>query len=260
MSVEGIPDMAQHVRLNSVGELNLPLIGTVSLLGLTVDEAQALLQKKYSDGGYLVNPHITLTVKDYTGQGITVLGEVAQPGTYSALGLRRMFDAIHTAGGLTPRSGNKVTITHAGAAQSSEVVTLSSDPTASTDNNRPILPGDTIVVSRAALIYVVGEVQRPGGFIRDDPSAKMTVSMALAMAAGPTRVANLSHAKILRRSPSGLESKDLDLAKIMEAKAADVDLQADDIIFVPASKGKMAAERGTSSVLSMLTNLAIYHF
>lgn len=259
ISVYGVPDLTQRFRVNSGGEISLALIGTVQVAGLTADQVQEAVEKRYTDGGFLKNPHVTVTVKDYTTQGITVLGEVMRPGTYSALNVRRLFDAFLAAGGLSPRAGNTVTVTH-GTDNKVHTYSLTSDPVQSVANNVAVQPGDTIIVSRAGIVYVLGEVTRPGGFVIDNPQGKMTLMQAMAMASGPTRMAALGKARILRRTEAGLENKELDLKKVMTAKSADIPLQADDIIFVPPSRGKLAAERGAGSILSMVTQLAIYHF
>jgi polysaccharide export outer membrane protein len=125
--------------------------------------------------------------------------------------------------------------------------------------NLEIQPGDTINVSRAGTVYVLGEVNRPGAFVMESTQTPSLLQM-LAAAAGPTRTASLGHTRIIRRTPHGLESKDVDLKKIMEAKASDLEVQAEDIVFVPSSRAKGALERGSGSILSMLTNLAIYRF
>jgi polysaccharide export outer membrane protein len=260
MVVYGVPDLKQHLRISSSGDVYLPLIGKITLAGLTADDAQALIEKKYAEGGFLKNPHVTLIVKDYTTQGITISGEVNRPGTYSALGARRLFDLFQMAGGLTPKAGNRVAITRAGPEPKSEILRLTSDPVKSVENNVPLQPGDSIIVSRAGIVYVVGEVSRPGGYVIDNPDGSLTVMQVIAMAAGPTRLANLGHSKLLRRTPTGLENEQLDLKKIIEAKSPDIPLQAEDIVWVPPSKGKIAGERGASSILTMLTSLAIYRF
>ena len=125
--------------------------------------------------------------------------------------------------------------------------------------NVEIQPGDTINVSRAGMVYVIGEVTRPGEFVMETTQTPSLLQI-LAAAAGPTRMADLSHARVIRRTPKGLESKDVDLRKIMQAKAGDLEVQADDIVYVPSSRTKGALERGSGSIFSMLTNLAIYRF
>ncbi len=259
MTVYGVPELSLHFRVNNAGDVYLPLVGRVTIGGLSADDAQALIEKKYEEGGFLKSPHVTLAVKDYTTQGVTVLGEVAHPGTYSALSARRLFDLFLVAGGLTQRAGTKITLTHRGGGAPEEI-TLSSDPAAAPENNRTLVPGDTVIVSRAGIVYVVGEVSRPGGFVIDSPDGKMTTSMALAMALGPTHVASMGHAKLLRRNGTELTTTELDQKKIMQAKAPDVNLKPEDIVYVPASKGKLAADRGAGSILTLVTQLAIYRF
>ena len=260
MTVYGVPDLTQKFRIDASGEVSLALVGRVKIGGLTAQEAEALIEKRYDEGQFLRSPHVNLAVKDYTTQGITVLGEVAHPGTYSAMNVRRLFDAFQAAGGLSQRAGNTVTITRGNQDQKVDTLKLTSDPAESAANNVAVEPGDTVVVSRAGIVYVLGEVTKPGGFVMEGADARMTLMQVMAMASGPTRMANLSKARIVRRSPTGLENMELDIRKLLEAKSPDVPLQAEDIVFIPPSRGKMAAERGASSILSMITQLAIYRF
>lgn len=260
VSVYGVPDLSQKFRVDNAGSISLALVGSIKVAGMTAEEAEAAIEKSYVDGGFLRNPHVTLSVKNYTTQGVTVLGEVAHPGTYSALNIRHLFDAFLAAGGLTQRAGNSVSINRAKEGGKVETVELTNDPAKSAQNNVSVEPGDTVIVSRAGIVYVLGEVARPGGFVIDNSEGRITIMQAVAMAAGPTRVANLGHVKILRRTPTGLENKELDIRKVLAAKGPDIPLQAEDIVFVPASKGKMAAERGASSILTMAAQLAVYRF
>lgn len=258
--VYGVPDMTTHFRVSSNGAIDLPLIGKVVIGGMSADDAQAAIAQKLLDGGFVKDPHVSLTIKDYTNEGITVLGEVAHPGTFSAMNVRRLYDAFMAAGGTTPRAGATVTITHKGGTDPQEV-TLSSDPVKSARTNIEVQPGDTIVVSRAGIVYVVGEVSRPGGFVLDTNQESLTITQLMAMSSGPTHFANMGHSLVIHRLPDGkIQNQPIDLKKILQAKSPDLKLTADDILWVPASKGKMAAEHGASSVLGMLTSLAIYRF
>ncbi len=258
MTVYGVPEMTQHFRVSTDGEISIPLIGKVAIAGLTAAEAEAAIEKRFTETGTLNNPHVNLYIKESLSQSFTVLGEVAHPGSYSLSHARRLYDAFMVAGGLTVRAGNTVAITHLGE-KTSQVLPLSSDPVISSQNNVELRPGDTIAVARAGIVYVVGEVVRPGGFVIDTEK-EPTVSQVLAMAAGPSRLANMSHARVIRRTDNGLKNEEVDLKKVLAAKTQDIPLRADDILFVPASKGKMAVERGSSSVLNMITGLAIYRF
>ncbi len=259
ITVYGVADLSQKTRVNSSGEITLALIGSVPVAGLSAEEAAADIERRLVEGGYLKDPHVTVFVKEYTTQNITVAGEVAKPGVFPAVPQRKLLELLTAAGGLTQQAGKTVVITHAGRADQPQTIALSDDPVLAAQNNVDIFPGDTVVVSRAGIVYVIGEVNRAGGFVMEN-SKTMTVSQALAMASGPSRMAALNKSRILRRTSTGLQNIQLPIKDILAAKAPDVPLQADDILFVPGSKGKMALERGSGSMLSLITGLAIYRF
>ncbi|HVZ61858.1 MAG TPA: polysaccharide biosynthesis/export family protein [Terriglobales bacterium] len=259
ISFHGVPDLNQKTRVGSGGEVNLPLAGEVVVAGMSAQEAATVIEAKYVEGGYLKSPHVSVFVKEYTTQNMTIAGEVAKPGVYQGTNSRRLLDLILAAGGLTERAGKTVTITHYGQPDKPMVVALSQDDSRTGASNIDLAPGDTVIVSRAGVVYVIGEVNRAGGFVMENHGS-MTVSQALAKAAGPTRMASLNSTRVLRQTPTGLTNLDLPLKKILAAKAPDVVLQPEDIVFIPGSKGKMAVERTSGSVLSMLTGLAIYRF
>ena len=258
MKVYGIPELSTHFRVESSGDTFLPLIGKFHMAGLSADAAQAQLDEKYESGGFLLNPHINIYIKEYMTQGISVLGELNRPGIYSALNARRLYDLFLIAGGLTPRAGKTVTITHSKEADKPVEVTLENGMAAN-QANVEIQPGDTINVSKAGTVYVIGEVNRPGAFVMETTQTPSLLQI-LAAANGPTRMAVLNHTSVLRRTPQGLESKNVDLKKIMQAKAGDGEVQADDIVWVPSSRTRGALEKGSGSILNMLTSLAIYRF
>ena len=113
VSVYGAPDFdKKEVRVSGAGEVVLPLVGPQHVEGMTVEQAQALISKKLAAGQYFNDPQVSVFVKEYATQGVSVLGEVQKPGVYPLLGRRKLFDAISLAGGLTPKAGKSVTITH----------------------------------------------------------------------------------------------------------------------------------------------------
>jgi polysaccharide export outer membrane protein len=258
MKVYGIPEMSTHFRVESSGDTFLPLIGKFHMAGLSADAAQAQIDEKYESGGFLRNPHVNIIIKEYMTQGISVLGEVARPGIYSAVNTRRLYDLFLIAGGLTPRAGKTVTITHSKEPDKPVAIILESG-LAANQANVEIQPGDTINVARAGMVYVIGEVTRPGEFVMETTQTPSLLQI-LAAAAGPTRMADLSHTRVIRRTPKGVESKDVDLKRIMQAKAGDLEVQAGDIVFVPSSRTKGLMPGGAGGIVSMLANLAIYRF
>jgi polysaccharide biosynthesis/export protein len=256
ITVFGLPELSQHVRVSNAGDVSMPLVGTVHLAGLSSDEAQSLFEKLLADGNYVNNPHVTVYVKEYTTEGISLIGEVARPGVYPAIGAHRLMDLIQTAGGLTEKSGKTVTVSHRADPEHPVILALSDDAIKMAQNNIDLLPGDTVVVSKAGIVYVVGEVNRPGGFVLEGNN--IMASEALAMAAGPTRLASLNRTRVIRRTSEGLKDTPLPLSKVLEAKSPDVALQANDIVYVPESRIKGAISAG--NVVSLLASAAIYRF
>lgn len=256
VTVFGLPELSQHVRVSNAGDVSVPLIGTVHLAGLSSDEAQSLFEKLLADGHYVNSPHVTVYVKEYTSEGISLIGEVARPGVYPAIGAHRLMDLIQTAGGLTEKSGKLVTVSHRDDPQNPITLTFSDDGTNMAHNNIDLLPGDTVMVSKAGIVYIFGEVNRPGGFVIEGNN--IMASQALAMAAGPTHTASLDGTRMIRRTPDGLKDMPLQLSKILKTKSPDLPLEANDIVYVPESRAKriMAA----SNIVSLLASAAIYRF
>jgi polysaccharide export outer membrane protein len=127
----------------------------------------------------------------------------------------------------------------------------------SMENNVAVEPGDTVVVSKAGVVYVVGDVHQPGGFVMENGN-DITVLKAIALAQGTNPNAALNAAKLIRKTPEGPKDVPLPLKKILAAKAPDLQLQPDDVVFVPGSAGKSAAKRGGEAILQMATGVAIW--
>lgn len=255
VSVFGVPDLNTKARIGNSGDIYLPLIDYVHVADLSVDEAQEVLEKRLSDGGFLRNPHVSVLVNESASQAATLIGEVLKPGTYPVIGDRRLYDLISAAGGLTGKAGRTVTIIHRSTPDQKIDVRIPSNLAEDTQANIQVQPGDTIIVSRAGIIYVVGAVGRPSGFMIEDDS--LTVLKALALAGGGTRTASLNGSKILRQTPSGVQEISVPLKKLLQAKAADVAMVKGDILFVPGSTAKAIAYRGAEAAISMTTALSV---
>src|SRR6266404_3519719 len=111
IGVYGVPDLTQKVRVSNSGDAYFPLLGSVHLDGLTIEDAQSAIEKKFVDGGIMKNPHVTIFVSEYSS-GMSMLGLIQRPGIYPLLGTRRLYDMISAAGGLSPGAGRLITITH----------------------------------------------------------------------------------------------------------------------------------------------------
>ena len=255
ISVYNIPELTTKARVSSNGDVYLPLIDYVHVADLTQEEAQAIIEKRLSDGGFVNNPHVTVFVAENTSGAVTLLGEVSTPGPYSIVGDRRLYDIFSAAGGLTEKAGKTVTITHRGDPEHPLTVQLADNLAQTPETNVRIRQGDTIVVQRAGVVYVVGDVARPSGFLMDKDH--LTVLRAIALAGGTTRTAKLGGAKLLRKTPDGVQQTTIALNKILQAKAPDIPMKADDVLFVPSSAGKVAAYRGTEAIMQSATALSI---
>ena len=136
-----MPELTTKSRLGNNGDVYLPLIDYVHLAGLTVEEAQALIEKRLSDGGFVKNPHVTLNVDQSVSQGASLLGEVARPGVYPIIGEPRLLDVISAAGGFTASAGQSITVTHRNQSDKPVTVPLSRKLTDNPASNIAVSPG-----------------------------------------------------------------------------------------------------------------------
>ncbi len=125
-----------------------------------------------------------------------------------------------------------------------------------TNSNVMLHQGDMISVARAGVVYVVGEVAQPSGILMAE-STEYTALKALAMAHGPTKLATLNKAMIVRRTPDGIKSIPVPLKKIMSSKTPDIAMQRDDILVVPNSLAKTAGYRGLDAAVSLAGSAAL---
>ena len=256
ITVFGAPDLSQKVRVTSNGDAYLPLVSYVRVAGLNVQEAQTAIEKALKDGNFITSPHVSIFVAEYAS-GVVVMGEVVKPGIYPVTASKGLlFDILTEAGGLTPTAGKTLTITHRGDTEP-QTVTLSQNPDKTMEANVPVYQGDTILVPKAGTIYVVGEVVSPSAFIMESKSG-YTALKALAMAHGPTRLAKLSQAIIVRQTPEGVKQIPVPLDKIAQSKAPDTELLADDILMVPTNHAKSAALQAVTMAQSIAVLGAVH--
>jgi polysaccharide export outer membrane protein len=255
VGVYNVPELSAKARVGNSGDIYLPLVDYVHVGDLTVEEAQTLIEKRLVDGGFVRSAHVTIFLDESASQGVTVLGEVARPGIYPAIGERKLFDMISAAGGFTVSAGRKVSIIRFHSQSEPITVSLPRNLADDLQDDIEIFPGDTITVPRAPIIYVVGDVGHPAGLLVDNGS--LTVLQALALAGGPNHTAKLGSVRIIRKGPNGMTETHVPLKRMLEAKAPDVTLQGDDILFVPLSGARVAAAQGVSAAISAATGLAI---
>jgi polysaccharide export outer membrane protein len=254
VSLFGVPDFHAEARVNNAGDISLPLVGALHVAGLSPVRVEELIAKKLVDGNFYKNPQVSVMVKEYSTQGLYVLGEVQKPGLYSVLQAHSLLQAISLAGGTTPKAGRKVTITNSSRENGQLVAVIGGDSASAQDVK--VLPGDTIVVSKAGVVYVVGDVHLPSGIVMEHDN--LTVLQAIALAQGTNPSAALDHSKLIRRSAEGPKQMDLPLKKMLALRTQDITVQAEDIIFVPTSTAKAFSKRGLEAVVQAATGVAMY--
>lgn len=252
------PELSSHVRVTQDGFANLPVIGRVDFNGLNADQAARRLESLFRSRNLLLEPHVTVFIVEYASQGATISGEVRQPGIYPTLGRRRLLDMIAIAGGISATAGKSASIIRRDDPTHPLTVALQmSAAHLAAQQNPDILPGDTIVVSKAGVVYIVGDVARAGGFLVDN-NERLSTAQALALAGGANRTASLSKTRLIRKVEGGREEYTLDLAKLLKGQQADLQLNDGDIIWVPSSQVKTFGYRGIEAAIAITSGLAIY--
>jgi polysaccharide biosynthesis/export protein len=221
------PDLTLELRLTESGSVSYPLLGTINLGGLTVNQAEDRISSGLRDGKFVNRPQVTVTLLQVRGNQVSVLGQVNRPGRYPLeTGEVRLTDLIATAGGVSIAGGETVTVVGTrNGAQYRTVIDLANVFAPGQRNNDILLrDGDVIWVDRQSQIYLYGELQKPGPqrLERD-----MTVMQAVATAGGLTQRGTEKGLRIHRKEANGT-------VRILEPKMTDI-VQANDVVFVRES-------------------------
>ena len=289
ISVFEVPELSRTVRVSASGEVSLPLLGTVKLAGLSPRQLEAVLTDRLR-GTYLRDPQVSVFLKEYKSDPVSVLGAVKMPGLYQIQTRKSLIEVLAMAQGLSEgpqrNPGRTIIITRNPGArwrvqnesEGAEPVTAaapsgfaarpgadsleipikqlvqSGDP----QWNVPIYPGDVVKVVPAGTFYVAGDVARPGGFPLTDFD-NISVIQALAMAGGPLKSASLKEAVIIRRDAEGnrVEEK-VDLRRSRKGSDPETMLGANDILFLPGSVAKTAALRAIETSIQLATGVIIW--
>ena len=252
------PEFHSVVRVSSAGTVLLPMIDEVAVEGMNELQAARAIAATLISRGILNHPQVSVLITSFIGQDVSVLGEVTRPGVYPFTVHHRLFDMISAASGLSPAAGGVVNIYHRSDPDTPHPVPL--DPNgaeAGSDGNPELAPGDIVQITRAGLIYVVGDVIRPGGFIVD-PTQEFTVLKALSLAWGPSQNAAVSKALLIREQPGGRTVTTLDLKRMLRGKDPDQPVRAHDILFVPDSTAKNLINRTIESAIQSAAGVSIY--
>lgn len=252
------PEFHSIVRVAPDGTVTLPMIGEINLSGMDEQTAAHAIEAALLKKRMLLHPLVSVLVTAYAGQDVSVLGEVNRPGIYPYTYHHRLLDLISAAQGLSPNAGRLVNVFHANESKTPHPVVLDPSGTDTTAEHNPeLLPGDTVQVSRAGLVYVVGDVIRPGGF-PVDPVQGLTIVQALSLAWGPSQNAAVTHAVLIREQKGGRTMVALNLKRMLRGQDPDQPIQDRDILFVPDSFGKNLANRTMESAIQSAIGVSIY--
>lgn len=260
-------------KVDPEGNIDVAIVGTVKASGLTVSQLESELRTRLKR--YVIDPKVNVTVTEYRSRPITVLGAVNKPGVLENTGADRLVDVISAAGGLRPDAGNTVAITRHRDTGDLPLPNVRNDPSGDFVTgevnirtllqgrdpvlNCMVLPGDVITVPRAEMVYVVGAVRHPTGFMLiERPS--MTVIEAVSMSEGLVQTAQAKRSRILRAVKNGeREEVPVNVSSILAGHSPDVALLPNDILVVPDSMMKRIAARTAEALISTVSGYVMFH-
>jgi len=257
LSVYSRPEFTRSVRVSADGHIRLPMLERrIPAQGLLPVELEAAIVTALRAEDILVDPIVTVTIAEYQSRPISVAGAVRAPVTFQAAGPVTLLDALTRAGGLVPEAGLEILVTRSQPGAGGRLTALTQRisakgllDAADPELNLLLTGGEEIRVPEAGKIFVVGNVKKPGAFRVQDIS-ETTVLQMLALAEGLTPYSN-KQAYIYRREASGPKNEiPIELRKIMDRKAQDVPLVANDILYIPDNRGRRASLAALEKIIS----------
>jgi polysaccharide export outer membrane protein len=239
INVYEAPEFSGSYRVDQEGNLTIPLCGRVNVRGLSMPEAAARLEAAFKDGQVLMQPQVNVDVQQYAGQYVTVIGEVGSPGRINLIVPAKLSEILAEAGGVTAMAGARIKIRHGSdAAASEEEISYSRSQFNREADAVMVRPGDSVTVPRTGIVYVLGAVSRPGGYLMQE-DGKLNVAQALALSGGTMMQANTGGLRVIRRNADGtVLDFPLSYDGIAKGSQTPLALQAQDIVYVPMSKLK----------------------
>jgi polysaccharide export outer membrane protein len=258
VDVYDTPELSKAYRVDSAGELTLPFCGKIKVEGMTSPEVARLIETTLKNDEILIRPQVSVDVEQYAGHFVTVLGEVGSPGRIMAIAPTQLSEILAQAGGLTAIAGTHIKIRRGLDTSGAE----EDEPYARSESNQQtgsilVMPGDTVIVPRTGIVYVLGAVYHPGGYVMQE-DGKLNVAEALAMSGGTMLTARTNGLRVVRRNPDGkVQDFELSYDGIAKGSQTPLELQAQDIVYVPMSKLKATLTDATAIISTALSS-AIY--
>jgi polysaccharide export outer membrane protein len=251
------PEYSVSMPVSPAGEIAIPYAGLFHVEGMTSIEAAHAIARLFVKEQILRDPRVIVTTQQF-GYSVTVMGEVKSPGIYALAGKKRLIDMLTQAGGVSDRAGHVIEIFPAGSMKNPQTVLW--DPTLRENDNAEleIKTGETVLVSRCGVVYVGGNVTRPGAFPLCD-SNHTTLSEVIALAQGTKPSSWSQRTVLLRSSGSGTRVvQKIKLEDVLRGRAVDITMQPDDILFIPPSILKAASKTALTAAVGFATQAYFY--
>ena len=258
VQVADTPELDQHPRVTDAGEVPIEGIGNVKVAGLTPAAAATVIHDGLIAAHYMVHPEVIVSVEQYATQNVSVLGEVKAAGAYPIGTPRSILDVLALAGGLNSTADRNIVIQRHGDPANLVHYNFSNDAGQAVAEQVLVNPGDVVLVPRAGIVYVLGDVNHPGGYVMANNESKMTMLQALALAGGLTKTAKQGHARLIRDLNGSYSDRDLSVGDLQEGKIPDIAMQPGDVLYIPFSFGRNIAVLGAGSIAAAAASAAVY--
>lgn len=243
------PELSGELRVDDSGDIAVPLAGTIHVGNCTLAEARQRIEARLISEEVLLHPQLTVDITQYAPFIVAVMGEVQNPGRVQLLAPHSLLDILSQVGGETTMAGASVQVRHTRDGRTTtDAYPYGRNSDGNSIANVIIHDGDTVIVPRAGIIYVLGAVNRPGGYLMQE-DGKLDAAQALSLASGTILQAAVQSIRVIRRNADGSYVEfPINYKAISEGKQIPLRLQAQDIVYVPVSKIKSILTTGSSII------------
>lgn len=256
ISLLDMPELDQTPRVTDAGDIPVIGIGSVQVANMTPAEAAATIHDRLLSTHYLNHPQVTVVVDQYATQEVTLIGEFRTPGAYPIATPRPILDVIALGGGLNDVADRDVVIERHGDQSHPIHYDVNNNSDQAIKEQVLVNPGDTVVVAKAGIVYVLGDVNRPGGYSMTNNESKMSLLEALSNAGGADKTAKLGHARLIRKADHS--EIQIALGDIEKGKRPDFPMESGDILYVPFSYAKNLLITSSAGIVGAASAASIY--
>ena len=241
IKVQEVPELSSlGVRVSEDGSITLPLAGNIGLAGMTKDEVEKLIARVLIERNLVKNPQVSVFIKEYQSQVVSLIGAVTKPGIYQLVGRVTLLDIISQAGGFKESASNEIFVLREGQGGAAATMRIDLEDLTVNGNpklNIPLQPGDVINIpaDEVISIFVFGAVRSPGA-LQVKKSSRINIVQAIAQAGGLTESGKYSGITIKRTLKDGREENlKVNLMDIIRGKKPNIVLLKGDVVFVRES-------------------------